>query len=288
MRARIVIGNWVTTYGLYASLCGLRPFVLFAYGSDIMVEPYRSFVHRWLTMRVIRSADLVVVDSEVQRRALLSLGGLPGKTMCFPWIDLKDMSETVADRTLRNKLNWNDKIVVVSVRKHEPIYAVDTLIRAIPIVLARSSDVRFMVFGSGTQTSRLIRLAEELKAEQFVHFSGTVPRDKLLAHVKGCDIYVSTSLSDGTSSSLVEAMVLGVPVVVTSITGNAEWISDNVNGLMFEKEDSEGLARIIIDLARNSANRDRLAAAAMKHLRERVKWETASAELIRRMRDLLI
>jgi glycosyltransferase involved in cell wall biosynthesis len=185
-------------------------------------------------------------------------------------------------------LNWNDKIVVVSVRKHEPIYAVDTLIRAIPIVLARSSDVRFMVFGSGTQTSRLIRLAEELKAEQFVHFSGTVPRDKLLAHVKGCDIYVSTSLSDGTSSSLVEAMVLGVPVVVTSITGNAEWISDNVNGLMFQEEDSEGLARIIIDLARNSANRDRLAAAAMKHLRERVKWETASAELIRRMRDLLI
>ena len=248
-----------------------------------MVDPHRSLLHRWITMRVIRSADLVLVDSHVQRRAVLSLGCSPQKIILFPWVDLKDLTDTIPDPSFRDRLGWHDKIIVVSVRKHEPNYAVDTLIRAVPVALATAPNLRFLVFGSGTQTARLVRLAQELRVKKFVHFAGTVPRGNLLRYVKDCDIYASTSVTDGTSSSLVEAMSLGIPVVVTSIAGNVEWVADGVNGLMFNKGDSQALARAIVRLVVNRLESECMARRARKEIDERVKWELASKELINRM-----
>jgi glycosyltransferase involved in cell wall biosynthesis len=281
-----VVGNYVTTYGLYASVCGFRPFILFGYGSDVSVDPQRSLLHRWITIRVIRSADLILIDSEVQKRDVMSLGGSPEKIVCFPWVDLSDLRNTDPDSTLRDGLGWSDKTVVVSVRKHEPNYAVDTLIRAIPSVLTQCPNVRFLIFGAGTQTAQLVRLAHRLNVEEFVHFAGLVPRDRLLRYVKSSDIYVSTSLSDGCSSSLLEAIYLGVPVVVTFIPGNAEWVSHGLNGLMFSVRDSEGLAKAIVRLATDHIEAERMSREAMDQVRARVKWEVSSKELIERMRVL--
>ena len=52
------------------------------------------------------------------------------------------------------------------------------------------------------------------------------------AYLNAADIYVSTSLSDGTSLSLLEAMACSLPVVVTDIPANKEWITDGHNGFL--------------------------------------------------------
>jgi len=283
IRPHIVVGNYVTTYGLYASVCGFRPFVLCVYGSDVLVDPKRSLLHRWMINRVIRSADLILTDAEVGRRAVISLGGSPRKIVCFPWVDLSDLCKANPDSTLRGRLGWSDKTVVVSVRMHEPHYAVDTLIRAIPSVIAQSPNVRFLVFGGGTQTPWLVRLAHELNVEEFVHFAGIVPREKLPGYVKASDIYVSTSLTDTTSTSMLEAMSLGVPVVVTDWPGNTEWISDGLNGLMFGCCDSHALAIAIVYLAVNRNEAELMARRAMEQIRERINWNLSFKELMNRM-----
>jgi glycosyltransferase involved in cell wall biosynthesis len=283
MRPDIVVGNFAQTYGLYASMSGCRPFVLFAYGSDIVIDAHRSFLHRFITSRVIRSADLVLIDSDIQRKAVLSLGCSPGKIVTFPWVNLNDLRNVTADSHFRDLLGWHDKTVVVSVRRHEPVYAVDTLIRAIPPIVAQFRNVRFLMFGRGTETGHLMRLARQLRVEGYVHFAGAFPRDRLLRYLKDSNIYVSTSLSDGCSSSLLEAIYLGIPVVITSIPGNAEWVSNRVDGLMFDKRDSEALARAITWLLSYPDEAQRMSRMATKRVVERVKWEEATNELIRRM-----
>ena len=287
IRPDIVIANWVTTYGLYASVCRWRPFVLFVYGSDVLVDPYRSLLHRFITQMVIRSADLVVVDSKVQREAVLSLGCAREKIVSFPWVNLNDLSDVSADSSLRNRLGWEDKTVIVSGRAHEPHYAVNTLIRAIPPIVARFPNARFLIFGNGSQTATLVMLAHELGVETYVHFAGMVPRANLLRYMKDCEIYVSTSLTDGCSSTLLEAMYLKLPVIATPIPGNTEWVSDGVNGLLFAREDSGALARALLWLLANPKDADRLAGRAAEVVRERVDWELASKELITRMYDAI-
>ena len=280
----VVIGNCVTTYGLYTAVCRWKPFVLFVYGSDVLVDPYRSPLHYAVTVWILRNADLILVDSAVQKEAVLALGGDPKRVICFPWVNLNDTRSVTRDSSFRSKLHWEDKIVVVSVRKHEPLYAIDTLIRAIPEVLARHHNVRFLIFGEGTQTTQLVNLADRLGVKEWLHFAGDVSRRALLGYMRDCDIYVSTSLSDGCSSSLLEAMSLGVPVIVTSIPGNLEWVSNSVNGITFEKMDAHGLAQAILRLVLDPADAEIFGRRASDDLRNRVDWNTAINELVDRIR----
>ena len=60
------------------------------------------------------------------------------------------------------------------------------------------------------------------------------------------DIYVSTSISDGASVSLFEAMACGKPVVVADNLGNREWIDERDNGLFFNVGDYEDLAEKLL------------------------------------------
>jgi len=286
MNPQIIVGSWVTSFGLYVKLSNRRPFILFAYGSDIVVDPHRSPLHRAVSIQVVKSADLVLVDSEIQRRALLSLGCSPERIISFAWFDEQPLRRVNSDRALRDKLGWDGKRIVVCVRKHEPIYSVDTIIRAIPIVVKEAPNVRFLIFGSGTQTPQLMRLAGELKIESFVHFAGNVPRSQLLGYMKDCDIYASSSITDGTSSSLLEAMSLGVPVVVSSIDANTEWITDGVNGLMFPVYDVDLLAKEIIQLEKDPARREQLRIEASQVIDRRVNWRDSSSRLIDRMKML--
>lgn len=288
MNPHVIVGNYVTTYGLYAKLSKRRPFILFAYGSDIVVEPHLTPLHRAITINVIKAADLVLIDCETQKRALLSLGCSDEKIVSFPWFNQDEIRNVTPDPTLRNKLGWQNNVVVVCVRAHETTYAVDTLIRAIPLVLQHAHNVRFLIFGNGTKTSKLIHLARDLKISPYVHFAGILPRDQLLRVMKNCDIYVSTSLTDGSSSSLLEAMSFGLPVVVTSIDGNAEWITQGINGVMFPTHDFEQLAKMIVDLGHNETKRERFGHAARLVVEERIDWKSSSERLVKKIRELAL
>jgi glycosyltransferase involved in cell wall biosynthesis len=65
------------------------------------------------------------------------------------------------------------------------------------------------------------------------------------------DVYVSTSLSDGTSVSLLEAMASGAFPVVTDIAANKEWIADGINGFLVPIEDEASLANKIVQSLRD-------------------------------------
>jgi glycosyltransferase involved in cell wall biosynthesis len=74
-----------------------------------------------------------------------------------------------------------------------------------------------------------------------VLFAGRVERTELADYLNAADIYVSTSYSDGTSLSLLEAMATGLPAVVTDVPANLEWIRDGYNGYIAKRGDAESV-----------------------------------------------
>ncbi len=58
-----------------------------------------------------------------------------------------------------------------------------------------------------------------------VQFAGNVPEDEMVTHFQASDVYISASHSDGSSVSLLQAMACGLPVIVSDIPGNREWVS---------------------------------------------------------------
>ena len=288
LRPTIVIGNWITRdSGLYCALVGYHPFLAVAWGSDILVEARRWLIMRMLARFTLRMADGVIVDSEIQKRAVLSMGCKSSKIYCFPWgIDLHRFSPGKTKR-VREELGWLHDKIVVSTRKQLPIYGVECLVRAMPLVLARINDVKLLVVGGGPLLEYHKSLAKRLGIENQVKFLGNVANHLLPAILNVADVYVSTSFSDGSSASLMEAMACGLPVVVTRIPANEEWVVHGINGFLVRPGDSVNLADHVIRLLQDERLRLHMGEANLEVAKMRADWRVNSLVLERSVSDLL-
>jgi L-malate glycosyltransferase len=288
LRPSIVVGNWITRdSGLYCALAGYHPFLAVAWGSDILVEARRWLILRMLGRFTLRAADGVIVDSEIQRKAVLSMGCRSSKVYCFPWgIDL-DLFKPERTGGIREELGWLHDKIVVSTRKQLPIYGVEYLIRAMPLVLARMNDVKLLVIGEGPLLEYHKSLAKRLGIENQVKFLGNVENHKLPAILNAGDVYVSTSFSDGSSASLMEAMACGLPVVVTKIPANEEWVVHGENGFLVKPGDSVTLADYVIKVLKDERLRLLMGEASLKVAKKRADWKVNSLMLERSVSDLL-
>jgi glycosyltransferase involved in cell wall biosynthesis len=292
IKPHVLIGCDGLYYGFYAALSKFKPFILFIWGSEVLVWP-KFFFLRALVKHSIKKADLVLVDSFIQYKACVALGCNPDKIVVIPWLDSKEMEENVKKAreekdVFRRIFGWKpNDIVVISTRWHEKIYNIETLIKSIPIVIQNIPNVRFLLLGKGSLTSKLMGMVREMGLDEVVRFIGTVPHDKIFYYLRNSDIYVSTSLSDGTSASLLEAMISGLACVVSDIPGNREWIIDGVNGLLFPAKDYIKLAQKIIFLAKDNELRKRLGENAITAVRKRADWENNAKTLYEKLVNLL-
>ena len=92
----------------------------------------------------------------------------------------------------------------------------------------------------------------------------------------GADVFTLSSRHEGLPISLIEAMALGLPPVVTRVGGNAEVITHEANGLLAPPGDVPALAQAYVRLARSSADRVRLGTAAAVRARDFDIARTAS------------
>jgi glycosyltransferase involved in cell wall biosynthesis len=285
----LVDGNWISrSSGLYCAASGYHPFLATAWGTDILIEPKHSRLLRIFASFTLRVADAVIVDSEIQRKAVLDLGCSASKICCFPWgIDLHKFRPEKGSSALRENFGWQNSKLVVSTRMHYPRYDVKTLIESVPIVLSKVNSARFIIAGDGELLGYHKSLANELGVDYAIQFMGLVPNDQLPELLCSADVYVSTSISDGTSASLIEAMSCGLPVVVTKIPGNEEWVDHGKNGLLFPPRDSRALAEDIVSILRNENLRSMMREENLKLTKKRADWEKNSQIFLRCVEDLL-
>jgi glycosyltransferase involved in cell wall biosynthesis len=172
----------------------------------------------------------------------------------------------------REKEKSGRPLTILSNRNLQPIYNLPLLIRAIPLILKEEPDTKVLIAGEGPDRKRLEKEANDLRVTPSVQFLGRVPHDKmvdLLAHV---DVYVSTSLFDGTSVSLLEAMGSGAFPVVTDIPANREWIDHGENGFLVPPHEESLLANRVIDALRSRSLIEKSRAKNLNLVRERAVW----------------
>jgi len=271
----VLIGCWASTYGFYSACSRFHPFILFVWGSDVLLLPTKYFPLKPLVVYSLKKADVVVVDSNVQKETAIRLGCRPEKIVKFPWVNLTGFTQNENQRNaIRDEYGWTkENVVVISLRNHRSIYGIEHLINAVPTIIEKNKNVRFLILGEGP-LSRLFKSKMKRFAENgYVEFVGAVPHEKVTSYLSAADIYVSTSYSDGTSASLLEAMACELPAVVTDIAGNAEWIENEVNGFLIPVASSQKLTEKILQLADNQELREKLRSKAKETVKAKVDWQ---------------
>lgn len=236
-KADIVHAFYSTNYGLLASRQRVCPAVVTIGGSDLLIEPKRSRIFKWINSYVFKKAKIINPVSNHLKTILSDSYGIEEKVEVFPaGIDLDNFHPPDS--------RSEQPIQIISTRNFKPLYNQKLLMQAIPKIIENENLVNFILIGDGPERTSY---QDQLKHYQQVKWFGWKPRDFIAAELKQAHIYLSCSISDGTSSSLLEAMASGVFPIVTDIPANRDWIEDGVNGYLVHVDDPDFLTRRIID-----------------------------------------
>jgi len=247
----VLHGGYVPNVGLLCALTGFRPFLLMPWGSDILIFPDISFLHKFLIGNIIRRADAIVCDAETVKVKIMDIVPNWDETTVFPWgIDLK-LFQPQGNKFMHDTFSLKDLITIISTRNHESIYGIEILLESFRKLVKINNNVRLVMLGSGSLTSEYLKYIEDNKLKNHIKLVGKVANSDLPKYLSGSDIYVSASFSDGTSVSLLEAMACRLPVIVSDIPANREWISNGDNGFLFERGNSEDLLDKMVELINN-------------------------------------
>jgi len=247
LKPDILHAVYLTSYGFVGSLTQFHPFIISAIGSDVTIRPRKSFILKLLVKYAIKRANLIHSQAAHLTKELISLGAKPEQVITFTYgVDLRLFKQKKENDPQNKKQR-----IIISTRAFEAIYNLELLIYSIPKVLKEISDVKFLLIGSGKQERKLKELARKLGVSQSVEFLGKLSNEEVLNYLSRADIYISTSLSDGQSLSLLEAMASGVFPIVTDIPSNRVWIRDNKNGFLCLTDEPNQLSKKILEALTN-------------------------------------
>jgi glycosyltransferase involved in cell wall biosynthesis len=203
--------------------------------------------------------DAIVVNSEAVRRDLIARDHLPPRLihLCYNGIDAQQFQPP--------EMRVPGPVVIGVICALRPEKDLQTLLEAFARLEFRP-DVELAIIGSGSTLPDLQRRAAQLGLEKRCRFE---PATKHVAErLRSIDIFVLPSLSEAFSNSLMEAMACGCCVVASRVGGNPELVIEGESGLLFQAGDPGDLARQLALLVRDRNLRDRLAAAAVRRIRE--------------------
>ena len=250
-RCQLIHVHWAIPTGLIGALvAGLfrKPLIVTIHGSDFRLAIEKGGVLKKLFIWVCKRADYLHCVSEVQKKEIEQLGIRNKKISIIPM----GVDEAFLEMGKNRKMGLEKRpSTILNNRNLLPAYNVSLLIRAIPIVLKEEPKTKFLIAGDGSERENLKSEVENLNLSASVQFLGRVPHKEMPNLLAQADIYVSTSLYDGTSVSLLEALASGAFPVVTDIPSNREWITDGKNGFLVPINEAGILASRILDAIRN-------------------------------------
>lgn len=235
-RPDVVDAHFVPNYGVMAALSGFHPFSITAWGSDLLIDAPRDVLQRARARFVLTRADLVLGDSNNLAAAALKHGADPARVHAIPWGVEIERFQSLPPR---------EPGLMFGARMHEPVYDIPALIRGAQPVLMRDPNARLVLAGDGSLRAEHERLARELLPPDRIRFVGLLAPHELAAWLGRADIYLSSSLSDSTSVTLLEAMAAGAVPVVSDIDGNREWLADGDGARLFTPGDAAGVTRAL-------------------------------------------
>ncbi|MBI3442711.1 MAG: glycosyltransferase family 4 protein [Candidatus Sungbacteria bacterium] len=155
---------------------------------------------------------------------------------------------------------------------------IDTLVRAIAVLKNKGKPLQCHILGDGPDRSALGFLAKELGVEHEIKFFGSVPFEKIPAHLHQATIFIRLSRSEGMGVSFVEALAAGVPIIGTRVGGIPDIITDGVTGLFAKVDDPGDAAEKIMRLLQDPGLSRSIVENGKKMIRERFLWDSIAGQ----------
>ena len=172
---------------------------------------------------------------------------------------------------------WQGNTIGFLGRFEEDRKGLPVLLDALPIISRFIPDIRVLIAGPGDSEEVLEKVDPQLRDR--VEFLGKISEEDKADFLASVSLYIAPN-TGGESFGIIlaEAMAGGAAVVASNIPAFADVLGNGEFGALFESENSENLAKVIIDLLRNDQKRKDLATAGAKHA-QRFDWSQVGEEI---------
>ena len=188
-----------------------------------------------------------------------------------------------------------DAFVMLTASRLAAWKRVDRAVRALPRVRAWVPGATLLVVGDGEERARLEALARSLGVADAVRFAGAVPQRDVMRFMHASDVFLAVADLSNVGNPLLEAMACGMCIVAVDAGDTRDLIADGATGRLVDSSQRSGvvkpleqrLADLLVTLAGDAGQRERLAAGAAAYARQHFwTWEQRMAAEIAAVEEL--
>lgn len=212
------------------------------------------------------SADATILPSEWLRREYLNRFQVPADKMTVIPYGL-DVEQIVLQTDAMERIPRSDeKLVIICPARLVPYKGQRYLLEALGELRETRDDFLCLFAGDGADRTELESISQTLNLQDHVQFLGN--RKDIYHLLKQADLFVLPTLVENHSLAVMEAQVMGLPVIATRVGGNAELVIDHYTGILVEPRSSKELYQAILTLMNEPELRERLSATSKQWARK--------------------
>ncbi|MGW4759290.1 glycosyltransferase family 4 protein [Streptomyces chartreusis] len=203
-----------------------------------------------------------------------------------PGVDEKTFHPGSGGDEVRARLGLTDRPVVVCVSRLVRRKGQDTLIRALPRILAAEPETVLLIVGGGPYEKDLRRLAHDTGVAGSVHFTGPVPWAELPAHYGAGDVFAMPCRTrrggldvEGLGIVYLEASATGLPVVAGDSGGAPDAVLDGETGWVVRGGCAQDTAERVLALLGDAELRCRMGERGREWVEEKWRWDLLAEKL---------
>lgn len=268
--------HYASGYGTLARRARLNSYLLSVWGSDVYDFPNESIIKKYILKKNIKYAKYLASTSYCMANQLK-------RVMNDEKLDIHitpfgvDLKEFDPYKYMQKK---KDCIIIGNIKTLEKKYGINELILAFADLkkdLDKSDSkikIKLKIYGKGSLKEELVKLISRKGLEQDVELMGAISHEKVPAALAEFDIFCALSQLDSESFgvSVVEAMAMGRPVVVSDVDGFKE-VTTNETGRIVPRNDLESVKRALKELVVDEHLRIRLGENGKKRVLELYDWD---------------
>ncbi len=278
----IVHAHYATSYGFLGARSGFHPFVISAWGSDVMDFPDRSVMHRLLLKNNFKKADLILATGETIAERIHRITDKKVEIVSFG-VDTKIFSPGP------KSLGYTEQeIVIGTVKALEPVYGIDILLHAFSELVKKhpSLPLRLLLVGNGSKESEYRLLAGELGITGITRFAGKVAFQEVPAYHNCMDIFANLSHNESFGVSVLEAEACEKAVVMTDVGGLKEVVLAGITGLAIAPGHIPAAVAALETLVLNKEMRLAMGKEGRHFVIENYSWQSSFSEMEKHYKEL--
>lgn len=283
------------TASYFVSILTGVPYLIHVYAMDYFEDRrsiFNKLKYNWLRMIIKKlafdSAKKIIAVSNFTRDRLITRGVDALKIKIIPsGVDFRrfmphlDVKEIILKHRLENK-----KVLLTVARLHD-YKGHDIVIKALPRLILKFPDIRYVIVGAGPHEKSLRRLVEELNLNDYVIFTGWVDDRLLPLYYNVCDIFIMLSREiyieakmEGYGIVFLEANACGKPVIAGRSGGIEDAVIDGITGILVDPLSLDEIVSAVTKILSDKNYAEILGTNGLDRIKkERLNWHSISKEI---------